>query len=263
MAEERKKRRKEPRLEADEHETVSSEEEDLADENEDTDLESEEEAKELHSPASSEDEEIEETEETKEAGAEAEAEVGLIEDGNELETHGGGEPEYAPGFAETFALTEGFTSEEIEIDETLEALPRACDLEYEVRESVCGRDDRVRIRSTTRIPWRLCCQLIITMKDGRGSRCTGWFIGPRTVMTAGHCVYSHSAGGWARQIQVIPPWTHRGGRSDPRSVVPSGASGAGPGEGNQHTTMERSSCPTARLATASAGLASPVCRGAR
>ena len=23
-------------------------------------------------------------------------------------------------------------------------------------------------------------------------------------MTAGHCLYSHSAGGWARQIEVIP-----------------------------------------------------------
>ena len=76
--------------------------------------------------------------------------------------------------------------------------------EFDVPESVCGRDDRVRIRATTRVPWRWVCQLIITRRDGRRSRCTGWLIAPRTVMTAGHCLYSHAAGGWARRIEVIP-----------------------------------------------------------
>jgi glutamyl endopeptidase len=128
----------------------------------------------------------------------------LAEDGREIETHGGGTLEFVPGFSDASALTEGFPSEYAEVDPELEALPRSCDLEFETPESVCGRDDRVRIRSTTRIPWRLICQLIITRRDGAKSRCTGWFIGPRTVMTAGHCLYSHSAGGWARQIEVIP-----------------------------------------------------------
>ena len=131
-------------------------------------------------------------------------EADLMEDGHEIETHGGGELESAPGFVESFAMTEGFPSQNVDIGEELNELQPSCNLEFDTPESVCGRDDRVRIRSTTRIPWRMICQLIITRADGRKSRCTGWFIGPRTVMTAGHCVYSHSAGGWAKQIEVIP-----------------------------------------------------------
>ena len=112
--------------------------------------------------------------------------------------------ESVPEFEFARAMTEGFESAVVEIEEELASAPRSCDLEFEEPESVCGRDDRVRIRATTRLPWRLLCQLIIRRRDNRTSRCTGWFIGPRTVMTAGHCVYSHSAGGWARSIEVIP-----------------------------------------------------------
>lgn len=139
-------------------------------------------------------------------GGEANDEGGdLIEDGLEMATHGGGTLEAITGFVEDRALTEGFGSEEAPVDPRWNSLPRSCDLEYpETPESVCGRDDRVHVTAVTRIPWRYICQLIITRKDNLKSRCTGWFIAPRTVMTAGHCVYSHSAGGWAKQIEVIP-----------------------------------------------------------
>lgn len=172
-----------------------------------------------HAGVSSEDEdpnidiEVEEADEDSQRSVSSEGEVGapsegadgeLVENGHMIETHGGGELEAVTSFHESSAMTEGFPSEEIEIDSALETLPLSCSLEYETPESVCGRDDRVRIRTTSRIPWRLNCQLIITLKNGAQSRCTGWFIGPRTVMTAGHCVYSHSAGGWARRIEVIP-----------------------------------------------------------
>lgn len=134
----------------------------------------------------------------------AEADGDLAEDGFDIETHGGGEMEALAGFQIARALTEGFRSEEIDVSEELSTLPSACDLEFEQPESVCGRDDRVRVSPATGIPWRLICQLIIKRADGGGSRCTGWFIGPRTVMTAGHCVFSRSAGGWARSIEVVP-----------------------------------------------------------
>ena len=127
----------------------------------------------------------------------------LVEDGFDIATHGGGSLEAVPGFNAAHALTEGFESSQSTIAENQD-LSASCLLEYDQPESVCGRDDRVRITATTSIPWRMICQLFITRNDGGGSRCTGWFIGPRTVMTAGHCVYSHSAGGWARSIEVIP-----------------------------------------------------------
>lgn len=67
-----------------------------------------------------------------------------------------------------------------------------------------GGDDRVRIRPTTPVPWRRLCALRITFPSGRAYRGTGFLIGPRAVATAGHCVYLHSEGGWAREVEVIP-----------------------------------------------------------
>ena len=138
------------------------------------------------------------------AGETAESSGDLVEDGHDVMTHGGGELESVPGFEEKYAMSEGFPAEYVPLEEELRHIGPCCGETFEKPESVCGRDDRVRIRSTTRIPWRLCCQLVITRRDGARSRCTGWFIGPRTVMTAGHCVFSHGAGGWARKIEVIP-----------------------------------------------------------
>lgn len=129
------------------------------------------------------------------------------EDGFDMATNGGGQLEQIEGFDFSRAMSEGFDPQTVEVTEELASLVRSCDYEYtteDVQESVCGRDDRVRRSPANSIPWRMICQLIITRADNRQSRCTGWFIGPRTLMTAGHCVYSHSAGGWAKRIEVIP-----------------------------------------------------------
>ncbi len=71
-------------------------------------------------------------------------------------------------------------------------------------ESVIGKDDRVRINRTNYYPWRAICSLLITSKSGRRYLGTGWFIAPGTVITAGHCVYLHNDGGWAKSIKVMP-----------------------------------------------------------
>jgi V8-like Glu-specific endopeptidase len=134
-----------------------------------------------------------------------ESDSDLVEEGFEG-VIGGESLEKVAGFDESRALYEGleFETEEIIITEDLERLPDAGLEEFQQPESVCGRDDRIRISPATAYPWRAICQLIITMANGSQSRCTGWFIGPRTVMTAGHCVYSHTAGGWPQKITVIP-----------------------------------------------------------
>ena len=77
-------------------------------------------------------------------------------------------------------------------------------LSQTVAEVVIGKDDRVQITNTTAYPWRTICSLIITARDGSRWIGTGWLVGPRTVVTAGHCVYMHGRGGWARSIEVIP-----------------------------------------------------------
>lgn len=56
------------------------------------------------------------------------------------------------------------------------------------QESIIGPDSRVRVTPTTTFPAR--ATVLITFSLGR---CTGWLIGPNTVITAGHCV--HSGGG--------------------------------------------------------------------
>lgn len=71
-------------------------------------------------------------------------------------------------------------------------------------EVIIDTDDRQRISPTTSYPWRAICALRITAANGNRFIGTGWFISPRTVMTAGHCVYMHNEGGWAREIEVIP-----------------------------------------------------------
>ena len=113
----------------------------------------------------------------------------------------GGEIESARGFDATRALTEGLP---FQAPDAFDDLPPAESAAYASAETVCGADDRVRISPANGAPWRFICQLIITMPNGAGFRGTGWFIGPRAVMTAGHCVFSRANGGWARRIEVIP-----------------------------------------------------------
>jgi glutamyl endopeptidase len=71
-------------------------------------------------------------------------------------------------------------------------------------EVIIGDDDRQMIPDTLRQPWQRNCALRIRTKTNKRFVGTGWFIGPQTVMTAGHCVYMHDEGGWVQSIEVIP-----------------------------------------------------------
>ena len=76
-------------------------------------------------------------------------------------------------------------------------------------ETVHGPDDRVRITATNTYPWRVHASLLITAADNSQWIGTGWFIGPRTLVTAGHVVHIKNSGvagrdGWVRRIQVMP-----------------------------------------------------------
>ena len=73
-----------------------------------------------------------------------------------------------------------------------------------IMEVVIGTDERVEITATDQYPWRCICSLRIKAADGRSFIGTGWLISPRVLLTAGHCVYMHDAGGWADEIEVIP-----------------------------------------------------------
>ncbi|HEY7080825.1 MAG TPA: hypothetical protein VH500_14065 [Nitrososphaeraceae archaeon] len=76
-------------------------------------------------------------------------------------------------------------------------------------ETVHGPDDRVQITNTCVYPWRAHAYLNIIAADNSAWLGTGWFIGPHTLMTAGHVVYIKNSGvpgrdGWVKSITVYP-----------------------------------------------------------
>jgi glutamyl endopeptidase len=78
-----------------------------------------------------------------------------------------------------------------------------------IPETVHGQDDRVQIQQTPQYPWRVHASLLITARDGSSWIGTGWFIGPHTLVTAGHCVCIKHSGneardGWVSAIRVMP-----------------------------------------------------------
>jgi glutamyl endopeptidase len=76
-------------------------------------------------------------------------------------------------------------------------------------ESVIGTDQRRLITETKKYPWRAIASLLITAADNSQWVGTAWFISPRTLITAGHCVYIKGSdvparNGWVKKIQVMP-----------------------------------------------------------
>jgi glutamyl endopeptidase len=146
------------------------------------------------------------------SGSESETEVEDVE-GFNMFRPGDGDKEVsndASGEAqEEVLLEEAGSSASEEESETLDAFYASygdliADAMQQRQEVIIGVDNRVRINPTTAYPWRAICALKITAKDGSKWIGTGWLISPRTVITAGHCVYMHDHGGWAKSIEVIP-----------------------------------------------------------
>ena len=76
-------------------------------------------------------------------------------------------------------------------------------------ETVHGVDNRTQITNTSVFPWRAIASLLITAADNSTWIGTAWFVGPHTLLTAGHCVFIKNSGvagrdGWVKRIQVMP-----------------------------------------------------------
>lgn len=66
----------------------------------------------------------------------------------------------------------------------------------EAAESVIGADTRVKVTNTTAYPFRTMGRIDIG--------CSGTLIGPRHVLTAGHCVYNISNNKWYSSLNFTP-----------------------------------------------------------
>jgi glutamyl endopeptidase len=62
--------------------------------------------------------------------------------------------------------------------------------------SVLGFDERTRVYATTSFPYRAMGRI--------ASGCTGTLIGPRHVLTAGHCVYNIKTDSWYSNLKFSP-----------------------------------------------------------
>jgi V8-like Glu-specific endopeptidase len=92
----------------------------------------------------------------------------------------------------------------VALDAIYASYPELLERDLRTTEIILGQDQRTRILNTTSFPWNAICALKITAANGSRYIGTGWLISPRTVITAGHCVYMHDQGGWPRSIEVIP-----------------------------------------------------------
>jgi glutamyl endopeptidase len=72
-------------------------------------------------------------------------------------------------------------------------------------ESTGPKDDREPVNDTHNRPWRMVCALTITGQSGGTVPGTGWLVGPRTVITAGHCLFDPvKLDGAAVSVRVTP-----------------------------------------------------------
>lgn len=91
------------------------------------------------------------------------------------------------------------------------AVPFALDrLADEADYAIVGpTDGRERVTGTDRFPWSAVCHIERDFGDGRLTGCTAFLVGPRTLLTAAHCIASPlrlrlNLPGVARRIRVTP-----------------------------------------------------------
>ena len=108
-----------------------------------------------------------------------------------------------------FSHAESAAAIELPTKELLDIAVASFGLPPDHAETVHGPDDRVQIANTAAYPWRVHASLLIVARDNSTWIGTGWFIGARTLVTAGHCVYIKNSGvpgrdGWVKSIDVMP-----------------------------------------------------------
>lgn len=89
---------------------------------------------------------------------------------------------------------------------TIKNLPTMDEVRHGKPELICGNaDERKRVTPTNSLPWQMNCFLVMTLADGSQATGTGWFVGPRAVMTAGHCIHDGGPGGqFITSCEIIP-----------------------------------------------------------
>lgn len=67
---------------------------------------------------------------------------------------------------------------------------------------IVGSDDRVEVTTNRQLPFSAVGQINFKTQSGGSGTCTGTLVGPRHVITAGHCV--HKDGEWYSEVTFTP-----------------------------------------------------------
>ncbi|MEO6395799.1 MAG: trypsin-like serine protease [Devosia sp.] len=67
-----------------------------------------------------------------------------------------------------------------------------------------GADDRLQITDSSTYPFTAIGWLFGQNQSDGWATCSAALIGPKTVITAAHCVYDHWNGGWMKQLMFVP-----------------------------------------------------------
>jgi V8-like Glu-specific endopeptidase len=108
------------------------------------------------------------------------------------------------GNAGKIAVSTNVDRESLEEYARLARLPAIEQFFFPVPETVCLPDERTQVLNTTSAPWSANCQLVITIAGNQQAIGTGWLMGPRLVVTAGHCVHEGMDGNFFESVEVIP-----------------------------------------------------------
>jgi glutamyl endopeptidase len=94
------------------------------------------------------------------------------------------------------------TGWEVQIADDDMQFPPAGSAAYASPENICQNDDRTQIKNTLDFPFKCIVKLYITGQGGNGWVGSGFFIGPRCIITNGHVVFPDNQ--WAKSIRVVP-----------------------------------------------------------
>ncbi len=119
-------------------------------------------------------------------------------------TNNGGRLERVPGFDSTRVMSQNMGRIKIARPYRKKFFALATNLEYDVPQLGTLGDDRARVTTTSEVPWRSICQLLIEGMHPNFLLGTGWFAGPNTIVTAAHNIISPSSNARAQRIHVFP-----------------------------------------------------------
>jgi V8-like Glu-specific endopeptidase len=121
-----------------------------------------------------------------------------------LRTNNGGRIEAVPGFNVARVLSQNFRKRALPRRLRQEQLGESSSLEFAFPESAVGKDDRAPVLNTSAVPWRCVCQLVVEGLHDQQVLGTGWFAGPRTIITAGHNLFSSKTNRAATRVTIVP-----------------------------------------------------------